>query len=177
MAAHQALPSLGFSRQKHWSGLPFPSPMHESEKWKWSRSAVSDSLWPHGLQPTRLLHPQDFPGKSTGVGCHFLLQRIFLTQGSNPGLPHCRQTLYCLSHQGNLLGWSPAIFIFSECPSLLQSRYLEVRLEKCRPIEQSRKALYSVLRNLDLDLRVLAKHWSTNKETTMSWFCIWKWFW
>ena len=37
-AAHQAPPSLGFSRQEHWSGLPFPSPMHESEKWKWSRS-------------------------------------------------------------------------------------------------------------------------------------------
>ena len=44
MAAHQAPPSLGFSRQEHWSGLPFPSPMHESEKWKWSRSVVSDSL-------------------------------------------------------------------------------------------------------------------------------------
>ena len=38
MAAHQAPPSLGFSRQEHWSGLPFPSPMHESEKWKWSKS-------------------------------------------------------------------------------------------------------------------------------------------
>ena len=37
-AAHQAPPSLGFSRQEHWSGLPFPSPMQESEKWKWSRS-------------------------------------------------------------------------------------------------------------------------------------------
>ena len=35
MAAHQAPPSLGFSRQEHWSGLPFPSPMHESDKWKW----------------------------------------------------------------------------------------------------------------------------------------------
>ena len=42
-AAHQALLSLGFSRQEHWSGLPFPSPMHESEKWKWSCSVVSDS--------------------------------------------------------------------------------------------------------------------------------------
>ena len=41
-AAHQAPPSLGFSRQEHWSGLPFPSPMHESEKWKWSRSVVYD---------------------------------------------------------------------------------------------------------------------------------------
>ena len=122
-AAHQASPSLGFSRQERWSGLPFPSPVHESEKWKWSRSVVadsatpwtaafqapssmgfprqeywsglplpspilhgevkwsevkwsrsvmSDSLQPHGLWPTMLLHPWDFPGKSTGVGCHNL---------------------------------------------------------------------------------------------------------
>ena len=73
-AAHQALPSLGFSRQEHWSGLPFPSPVHESEKWKWSCSVVSDSSRPHGLQPTRLLCPWDFPGKSTGVGCRCLLR-------------------------------------------------------------------------------------------------------
>ena len=72
-AAHQAPPSLGFSRQEHWSGLPFPSPMHESEKWKWSRSVVPNPQRPHGLQPTRLLHPWDFPGMSTGVGCHCLL--------------------------------------------------------------------------------------------------------
>jgi len=45
-AAYQASPSLGFSRQEHWSGLPFPSPMHESEKWKWSCSVVSDSSDP-----------------------------------------------------------------------------------------------------------------------------------
>ena len=43
MAAHQAPPSLGFSRQEHWSGLPFPSPMHESGKWKWSHSVVDCS--------------------------------------------------------------------------------------------------------------------------------------
>ena len=72
-AAHQSPPFLGFSRQEYWSGLPFPSPMHESEKWKWSRSVMSDSSRPHGLQPTRLLCPWDFPGKSTGVGCHCLL--------------------------------------------------------------------------------------------------------
>ena len=46
-AAHQALPSLGFSKQEHWSGLPFPSPVHKSEKWKWSLSVMSDSLRPH----------------------------------------------------------------------------------------------------------------------------------
>ena len=69
-----ATPSLGFSRQEHWSGLPFPSSMHESENWKWSCSVMSDSLRPHGLQPTRLLCPWDFPGKSIGVGCHCLLR-------------------------------------------------------------------------------------------------------
>ena len=73
MAAHQATPSLGFSRQEHWTGLPFPSPMHESEKWKWRHSVVSNPQRPHGLQLTRLLRPLDFPGKSTGVGCHCLL--------------------------------------------------------------------------------------------------------
>ena len=67
-------PSLGFSRQEHWSGLPFPPPVHESEKWKWSRSVVSDSSRPHGLQPTRLLCPWDSPGKSSGEGCHCLLR-------------------------------------------------------------------------------------------------------
>ena len=70
---HQAPPSLGFSRQEHWSGLPFPSPVHESEKRKWSRSVVSDSSWLHGLQPTRLPCPWDSLGKNTGVGCHCLL--------------------------------------------------------------------------------------------------------
>ena len=73
MAAHQAPASLGFSRQERWSGLSFPSPTHESEKWKWSRSVVSDSSRPHGLQPTRLLRPSDFLSRSTGVGCHCLL--------------------------------------------------------------------------------------------------------
>ena len=63
---------------------------------------VSDSLRPHGLYPTRLLCPWDFPGNSTGVDCHFLLQGIFPNQGLNPGLPHCRQTLYHLSHQESL---------------------------------------------------------------------------
>ena len=74
MAAQQAPPSLGFSRQEHWSELPFPSPMHETEKWKRSPSVVSNPQRPHGLQPSRLLHPWDFPGKSTGVGCHCLLK-------------------------------------------------------------------------------------------------------
>ena len=44
---------------------------------------------------------EDSPGKNTGVGCHALLQGIFPTQGSNLGLPHCRQIVYCLSHEGS----------------------------------------------------------------------------
>ena len=67
---------------------------------KGSHSLVSDSLRPHGLYPTGLLHPWSFLGKSTGVGCHFLLHGIFPTHGSNQGLPHFGQTLYHLSHQG-----------------------------------------------------------------------------
>ena len=66
-----------------------------------SRSVMSDSLRLHGLQPSRLLCPWDSPGKNTGVGCHVLLQGIFPTQESKPGLPHCKWILYCLSHQGN----------------------------------------------------------------------------
>ena len=71
-AAHQASPSLGFSRQEHeWVAISFSN----AGKWKVkvSRSVVSDSVRPHGLPPTRLLRPWDFPGKSTGVGCHCLL--------------------------------------------------------------------------------------------------------
>ena len=55
------------------------------------------TLWSDGLQPSRLLCPWDFPGKNTGVGCHFLLQGIILIQGSNPcllQLPLGKQILY-----------------------------------------------------------------------------------
>ena len=66
-------------------------------------SVKSNSLRPHGLQPPhpRLLCPWDSPGKNTGVGCHFLLQGILLTQESNLGLLHCRQILYQRSHWGS----------------------------------------------------------------------------
>ena len=61
-----------------------------------SCSVVSDSLRPHGLYS-----PWNSPGHSTGMGSHSLLQGIFPTQGSNPGLPHCRQNLYQLNQQGS----------------------------------------------------------------------------
>ena len=57
-------------------------------EWMRACSVASDSWWPHGLWPARVLSPWSFPGKNTGVGCHFLLQGIFPTQGTNPYLLH-----------------------------------------------------------------------------------------
>ena len=67
-------------------------------------SFVSDSLKPHGLQPTRILFIWNFPSKNTGVDCHFLLQEIFLPLGSNPCLLHllnCQVDSLLQSHMGN----------------------------------------------------------------------------
>ena len=79
--------------------------LNSPEKWKnesESRSVVSDSLQPHGLYS-----PWNSAGQNTGVGSLALLQGIFPTQGSNPGLQHCRQILYQLSHKGSprILEW------------------------------------------------------------------------
>ena len=78
----------------------FPVVMYGCESWTIKKAKVkllSATLCdPMDCIPTRLLRPWNFPGKS----CHFLLQGIFLTWESNPGLLHCRQTLYPLRHQG-----------------------------------------------------------------------------
>ena len=70
--------------------------------WSESRSIMSDSLEPHGLYS-----PWNSPGRNTGVSSLSLLQGIFPTQGSNPGLPHCKWILYQLSHKGSprILEW------------------------------------------------------------------------
>ena len=63
-------------------------------KWsevKWKSSVMSDSLWPHGLYSS-----WNSPSQNTGVGSRSLLQGIFPTQGSYPGIPHCRRILYQL---------------------------------------------------------------------------------
>ena len=67
-------------------------PVSEGE----SSSVMSNSLQPHGLPS-----PWNSPGRNTGVGGCSLLQEIFLTQGSNQSLLHCRQILYQLSYQGS----------------------------------------------------------------------------
>ena len=68
-----------------------------------SHWVVSGFLQPHG--PTRVLCPWDFPGKNTGEGRQALLQGIFLTQGLNLDLLHCRQILYRLSHWEDFHSW------------------------------------------------------------------------
>ena len=78
----------------------------------------SDSFRPHGLQPAKFLVCGDSPGKNTGVGCHTLFQQIFPTQGSNPGLLHCRQILYCLSHQGSPIINDVSIFSCAFWPTV-----------------------------------------------------------
>ena len=85
--------SMGFSRQAYWSGLPFPSPGDLPNPGIEPRSPV--------LQADTLSSEPPGKSKNTGVGCHSLLQEIFLTHGLNPGLPHYRQMLYRLSHQGS----------------------------------------------------------------------------
>ena len=63
-----------------------------------------NTVQPHGLEPARLLCPWDSPGKNTGVGCHALLQGIFLTQGWNPHLIHWQVGSLPLAPPG----WTPA---------------------------------------------------------------------
>ena len=95
----------------NWRTTELVFPLLIKHKWKsqhlqhvrkWSESVscslICDSLRPHGLQPTRLCCPWDIPGKNIGVGCYFLLQGIFPAKGLNPGLLHCKQIIYHLSH-------------------------------------------------------------------------------
>ena len=96
-----ATPSLGFSRQEHWSGLPFPSPMHESEKWKWSRSVMSNSSRPHGLQPTRLLCPWDFPDQILEWGAIAFSNYLHYAKWNKPVAR--RQTRHNSTHRRYLL--------------------------------------------------------------------------
>ena len=98
---------------------------------------MSDSLRPHGLYPTRFLRPWDFPGKNTGVGCQFLLQEIFPTQGLNPGLLHCRQMVYHLSHQGNPAG--------NKCIHIHYSCNISLNVHTCSRVEGNYKLVYMLM--------------------------------
>ena len=90
-AAHQAPPALAFSRQEHWSGLPFPYPMHESEVAQ-SCPTLND---PMDHKPTWLFRPWDLPGKSTGVWCHCLLQFPKEFENGDFRLMRIREQAFC----------------------------------------------------------------------------------
>ena len=93
-----SLPSPTAQQQRFWSSLQLS---HESE-------SESNSVMFDPSRPRRLYSPWNSPGQNTGVGSLSLLQGIFPTHGSNPGLPYCRQILYQLSHKGSLLQyWIP----------------------------------------------------------------------
>ena len=76
-----------------------------------SHSVMSNSLWPHGLQPARLLCPRNFPGKNMGVGCHSFLQGIFLIHGVNLCLLHWQADSLPLSHQVSPYVIKPTLFL------------------------------------------------------------------
>ena len=113
--AHQAPLSMGFSRQEYWSGLPFPSAGDLPDPGIKPRSPALQAgalpSAPPGKPKVKVaqsvfvtpqtIQSMDSPGQNTGVDCLSLLQGIFPTQASNPGVPHCRQILYQLSHKGS----------------------------------------------------------------------------
>ena len=79
---------------------------------------MSDSLQPHGLSPARLLCPWDSPGKNTEMGCHFLLQGVFPTQGSNLDLPHAGSffTVALLENISNVTVEYHSVFCLTQAP-------------------------------------------------------------
>ena len=116
---------------QYWSGVPLPSPMHESEKWKWSLLDGSLPVLEWGaIAFSKTLHtpllcvcaqscptlcdsmgcnpPDSFPGKNTGVGCHSFLQGIFPTQGWSLGLLHWQVDSLSVSQAGKPL--PPPVF-------------------------------------------------------------------
>ena len=111
----------------HWAFITDLTLLRHFNLWKWSESinhsVVSDSLRPHGLQPSRLFCPWNSPVKNTGVGCHSLHQGIFPTLGLNLGLLHCMQIPYHRAtweaqnygtlHEFAHHPWAGAMLIFS----------------------------------------------------------------
>ena len=113
-----------------------------------SHSVMSDSLQPHGLYS-----PWNSPGRNTGVGSLSLLQGIFPAQGSNPGLPHCRQILYQLSQKG-----SPRIPEWVAYPS--PGVHPDPGIEPGSP----------ALQTDSLPSELSGKPWYTVRDSTKIWF-------
>ena len=99
------------------------------------------------VEPARLLCPWVSPGKNTGVGCHFLLQRIFPTQRLNPGLLLCRQILYHLSHRG-----SPGLHAHFQMKDYVYSYFFSIKVWKRNYFVQSVENVLSARRSDDVEV-------------------------
>ena len=119
-----------------------------------SCSVMSNSLQPYGLYS-----PWNSPGQNTEEGSYSLLQGIFPTQGSNPGLPHCRQILYQLSHQG-----SPRILEWQAIPSPVDLP--NPRIESGSPALQADSLPAELPWNLSKTINTMVK--STFYETNIT---------
>ena len=124
------VPGILQERVLEWVAISFSNAW--KWKWKWSRSVVSDPQRPHGLQPTRLLHPWDFPGKNTAVGCHLtpllehfpkLLNLCYIINRLSKMGPHCfNQSWFC-----TLLELSLSTFFSSSLwPTGMEAPYLHL---------------------------------------------------
>ena len=113
-----APPFLGFSRQERWSGSPFPSPMHASEKWTWSRSVVSHSSRPHGLQSTRLLRPWDFSRQEYWSGLP-LPSPLYSLRGCKESDRTERLSLHFYHASQKRIGSLPLLYSHPHLPAVL----------------------------------------------------------
>ena len=133
-----------------------------SSERKWSRSVMSHwtvfaTPWTVGYQapPSR-----NFPSKSIEVGCHFLLQGIFLTQGPHPGLPHCRQTRLQSEPPGKPLMVFPRVTYKCENWIIKNAECRRVMLLNCGAGEDSWRVLWSARRSNQTVLKEINPEYS-----------------
>ena len=119
-----------------------------------------NSWRPHGL-----CSPWNSPGQNTGVGSLCLLQGIFPTQGSNPGLPHCRRILYQVSHKGSLLSSKGQIeTVTNKGSEAMQKQWRSVRKNSAVIERSSSSSSRDTRNNLIVPLRS-----STRTEALLRW--------
>ena len=137
------VPGILQARTLEWVAIAFSNAW--KWKWKWSCSVMSNSSRPHGLQPTRLLHSWDFPGKSTGVGCHCLLRLHPLNVVYEPmevGLPNWGMILkgpinWALAYPSH----SPRTVLLIKFSSVQFSSFTQSCLTLCNPMNCSMPGL------------------------------------
>ena len=131
------------------------------------------TLWPSGLYPARLLCPWSSPGKNIWVGSCTLLQEIFPTQGSNPGLLDCRHILYCLSHKGN--PYTFLNFLYNYFKSLYKNPIVLLSENIFFFLKSTLKLYLLTPLSIFLCLCVLGFHLSWPNESAKKYFLFFKW--